>query len=78
MLKQPVIDAVAEGNFEIFAVNHIDECMQILTGLEAGKRDADGHFPDESINQRINQRLTGMAEKQRSFSKEPEPDRRKH
>ncbi|XSG86609.1 MAG: Lon protease family protein [Methylohalobius sp. ZOD2] len=68
MLRQPVIDAVADGQFQIYSVNHIDECMAILTGLEAGIRDEGGNFPDGSLNQRITNRLIEWAEKRRQFA----------
>lgn len=68
MLRPAVIDAVAENQFHIFAVNHIDDCMHILTGVEPGRRDAEGHFPDNSLNQRISEQLIALAGKRRDFS----------
>ncbi|MCX4187687.1 Lon protease family protein [Methylophaga sp. OBS4] len=68
MLRQPVIDAVAAGQFNIYAVNHIDECMSVLTGIDAGERDKDGHFPEGSLNQRITARLIDFAEKRQAFA----------
>ncbi|MBE9516139.1 MAG: AAA family ATPase, partial [Proteobacteria bacterium] len=63
MLKRGVIDAVAEDNFHIYAVNTADEGIEILTGLVAGERDDDGNFPDGSINQLVEARLMAMAER---------------
>ncbi|HXG28369.1 MAG TPA: ATP-binding protein [Nevskiales bacterium] len=62
MLRQDVLDAVAQGLFAVYAVSHIDEAMELLTGLAAGAREATGQFPDGSINQRVEARLLELAE----------------
>ncbi len=68
MLRQRVIDAVANGQFYIYASNSIDECMEILTGVEAGPRDDKDNFPEGSLNQRIKTRLIEFANKRQEFS----------
>ncbi|OOY39245.1 hypothetical protein BOV90_10290, partial [Solemya velum gill symbiont] len=68
MLKQSVVDAVANGQFNIYAVNSIDECMTILTGLEAGERNHKGEFPEQSLNQRVVMRLKEFADRQKKSS----------
>ena len=39
-----------------------------MTGREAGERDADGRFPEGSVNAAVELSLTEMAEKRRDFS----------
>ena len=68
MLRQRVIDAIADGKFNIYASSSIDECMEILTGAEAGLRDDKGNFPEGSINQRIKTKLIEFAIKRQEFS----------
>jgi predicted ATP-dependent protease len=63
MLKGQVIDAVKEGLFKVYAVRHADEALEILTGLEAGKRQEDGHFPKNTFNRAVEDKLTDLAEK---------------
>jgi len=63
MLRQDVIEAVRSSNFHIYAINTIDQGMQILTGVAAGERDAAGKFPEGSVNQRVEARLIALAEK---------------
>ncbi len=41
MLKQPLREAVADGKFHIWAVDHITEGIEILTGVKAGERELD-------------------------------------
>ncbi len=73
MLREDVRKAVGEGQFHIYPVETIDECMEILTGISAGQRDSQGEFPKGSINQRVTARLLDLADKRRSFAKDAEP-----
>ncbi len=61
ILARDVKEAVAKGEFHIYAVSTIDEGMEILTGLNAGDRDSNGRFPEKSINCMIEERLKDMA-----------------
>ena len=49
-LSDEVIEAVKEGKFHIYAVSTIDEGIEILTGVPAGKKNANGKFPAGTIN----------------------------
>jgi lon-related putative ATP-dependent protease len=69
MLKREVVDAVSAGKFHVHPVASIDEGVEILTGIQAGQRDALGYFPEASINGRVERRLTEFAERLRSFGK---------
>lgn len=68
MLRQDVVEAAAAGQFHIYPVETIDQGIEILTGLPAGERDTAGHFPEGSINQRVEARLAALAEKWQAFS----------
>jgi lon-related putative ATP-dependent protease len=63
MLRRDVVEAVAAGQFQIYPVETIDQGIELLTGLPAGDRDEAGHYPEGSINQRVEARLTALAEK---------------
>lgn len=83
MLRRDVIEAVERGEFHVYPVTHVDQCLEILTGVPAGERDEKGEFPQGSVNQKIRERLLGFAEKLRSFHKagdttEDETDVRKN
>ena len=67
MLNQQVINAVTEGKFHFYSVATIDQCLELLTGLEAGQRNQQGEFPQGTINQQITAGLLHYAEKRRSF-----------
>lgn len=57
MLRERVIEAVKEGKFNVYAVTHIEQAMELLTGLPAGTADMEGLYPPESINGLIQIRL---------------------
>ena len=69
MLRKDVREAVEAGRFHVWAVNNVDEGIEILTGLPAGARDAEGRWPQGTINHKVDQRLLKMAETLRRFGK---------
>jgi lon-related putative ATP-dependent protease len=69
MLKEEVVEAVKAGNFHIYPASTIDEGIEVLTGLKAGKRLEDGSFEPDSINDRVQKRLVALAERLRDFTK---------
>jgi lon-related putative ATP-dependent protease len=60
MLRQDVIDAVANGKFHIWPVNTIDEGIALLTGREAGEPDENGLYPEGTVNRAVADRLAEM------------------
>ncbi len=71
MLNAEVVEAVAKGQFRVWAVDTVDEALSILTGLEAGERGPDGRFPPESLNARVEAQLIAFAEQVRAFTAVP-------
>jgi len=67
MLRREVIDAVRDGQFHIYPVETIDQGIEILTGVPAGEADAEGHYPDESINGKVQARLADLARQRAAF-----------
>jgi hypothetical protein len=63
MLKEEVLKAVEKGIFSIFAIDTIDEGMEILTGQVSGKRDEHGKFPKGSTNYLVEEKLKLLANK---------------
>jgi lon-related putative ATP-dependent protease len=68
MLRQDVVEAAAASKFNIYAVQTIDEGMEILTGLPAGERDERGNYPEGTINHAVEANLAELAEKRIAFS----------
>lgn len=74
MLRKDIVKAVEEGLFSIWPVTHIDEGIEILTGVPAGEADASGAWQAGTVNAKIFDRLKAMAEKQKSFDEKPDDE----
>lgn len=70
MLRHDVIKAVAEGKFHIYPISTIDEGIEVLTGIPAGKANAKGVYPKGTINRMVSDRLAKLAEKRRELDAE--------
>ena len=69
MLRDEVIDAVAKGKFHIYPVATIEQGIEILTGVHAGKRSKSGKFEPGSVFATVDARLRTMADTLRRFEK---------
>lgn len=56
-LEDEVIDSVKKGKFHIYAISTIEEGIEILTGVPAGKKDKNGKFPLGTINYLAQEKL---------------------
>ncbi|MFW9919316.1 MAG: Lon protease family protein [Candidatus Thorarchaeota archaeon] len=68
MLKEEIVEAAKEGLFHIYPVSTIEEGIEILTGVKAGKRKEDGSFEKGTIFQLVDARLSEMASKIKEYS----------
>lgn len=68
MLRREIVEAVRRKKFHVFAVQHVDQAMEILTGVPAGKLQEDGAFEPGSINDRIDETLRRLNELYREYS----------
>lgn len=69
ILRQEVLDAVGAGQFHLYAIEDVDQAIEILTGLSAGTPDAEGNYPADSLNGRVQARLRRFAELRRDFGR---------
>ncbi|NTU57397.1 MAG: AAA family ATPase [Chlorobiaceae bacterium] len=67
MLRNDIVKAVESGLFAIYPVSHIDQGIELLTGIPAGEAGPDGAWPPGTVNRRVVERLKAMAEKQKSY-----------
>jgi predicted ATP-dependent protease len=72
MLKQDVLNAVEAGLFAIYAVNNVDEALELLTGEVAGNMDDAGNYAENSLNYRAICRLKEISELSEDDEKEGE------
>ncbi|MCQ4923522.1 AAA family ATPase [Tissierella carlieri] len=57
MLNAEVIMAVKDGMFTIYAIDTIDEGMEILTGIKAGELNESGEYEENTINAYVQEKL---------------------
>ena len=69
MLREDVVKAVREGKFAIHPVGHIDEGIEILTGIKAGERGSDGQYEPGTINHLVEEKMRQFAERARAFGR---------
>jgi len=62
MLKQEVVDAVADGRFAVYAVTQVNQALELLTGQTAGELDLTGAYPEGSINAKAIARLKEISD----------------
>jgi predicted ATP-dependent protease len=73
MLRQEVVDAVATCQFHVYPIEHVDQGMELLTGLEAGERDKKGKYPKGSVNRLVEDRLIAIDNKRRALERKSQP-----
>ncbi len=62
MLHPKVVDAVKEKKFNVYAVSHVEEALELLTGSKPGTVNAKGLYTKGSINEKVVNRLREIAE----------------
>jgi predicted ATP-dependent protease len=68
MLRKDVVEAAAAGRFHVYAIETVDQGIALLTGYDAGERDAEGSYPADSLNGRVEASLTRMAEQVKAMT----------
>ncbi len=61
-LSDEIINAVKDKKFHIYSISTIEEGIEVLTGVPAGKKDKDGHFPAGTVNYLVYEKLKKYAE----------------
>lgn len=60
-LRREVVEAVESGRFAVYAVNTVEEALELVTGTPAGERGPDGQYPENTLYGRAARRLEEMA-----------------
>jgi predicted ATP-dependent protease len=68
MLGQQTLAAVRANKFHVWAIHTVDQGLEILTGLRAGKPASDGRYPRGTVNRLVADRLAEMARTLREYS----------
>jgi ATP-dependent Lon protease len=67
MLRRDVVKAVAQGKFHVYPVATIDEGIEVLTGVEAGRSKEDGAFEEGTLNDLVDKELQRLAQGWKKF-----------
>lgn len=67
MLREDVVEAIRDKNFQVYAVKTVDEGVEILTGVKAGKQFPDGTFEPGTVHFLAARRLQEYANDWREF-----------
>lgn len=70
MLRKDVVEAIKEGKFHLYPVKTIDQGIEILTGVKAGKRKKDGAFEKDTVNYSVDKKLAEFAKRLKEFGPE--------
>ena len=62
ILKEAVVDAVRQEKFAVYAIETMEEGLELLTGMAAGQLQEDGTYPEGTVNYLVEKRLTEIAE----------------
>jgi lon-related putative ATP-dependent protease len=61
MLREDVVAAAAGGKFNVYPVRHVDEAIELLTGVPAGDPELTAAGPQHTVNGRVAARLKEYA-----------------
>lgn len=68
VLRDDVVQAVRDGLFTVYAVETVEQGMEILTDMPAGEPDDKGSYPKDTLNYAIHKKLEHLAEKARELA----------
>ncbi len=69
-LNDEVIDAVKNEKFHIYAVSSVEEGIEVLTGVPAGKKDKNGDFTSGSVNYLVYEKLKKYAKNSKNYNED--------
>ena len=72
MLRKEVVDAVKRRQFHVYQVSTVEEGIEILTGVSAGKADKEGKYPDGTVYGAVQEKLRQYYKRSLKLKKEIE------
>lgn len=57
VLKEEIVQAIKAGTFQVYAVETLNQGLEILTGMPAGEPDGNGEYQNGTINYAITKKL---------------------
>ena len=66
MLKKEVVEAVEKKEFHIYAISRVEEGIEILTGVKAGKLNSRGNYEPNTVFGLVEKKLKDFYQKTKS------------
>jgi lon-related putative ATP-dependent protease len=76
MLRKDVVEAVQNGLFHVYPIKTIDEGIEILTGVKAGRRKKDGTFEVDTVHYLVDQELHRLAASWKTFNQKNDKNKK--
>lgn len=73
MLRHEVVEAVRDARFHVFAVDTVEQAIELMTGVAAGRQGEDGLYEEGTVFGRTQDRLHFYAERMKEFGKPEGP-----
>ncbi|MBQ9732278.1 MAG: AAA family ATPase [Alphaproteobacteria bacterium] len=70
MLREDILKAVDAGMFHVWAIDTVDDGIEILTGIKAGKADNNGKYPKGTVNRKVQESLEYFYRQYAKYAKE--------
>jgi predicted ATP-dependent protease len=70
MLSKEVVDAVKRREFHVYQVSTVEEGIEILTGMPAGKADKEGNYPEGTVYGAVQKKLKQYFKRSLQLKKE--------
>ncbi len=69
VLRKDVVQAIKEEHFHIYKIRTIEEGIEVLTGIKAGKADSDGCYPENTVFGKTREKLKKYHELSLGYTK---------
>ncbi len=69
MLRPDVIEAVRMGSFHVYAIDSVDQGIELVTGIPAGERGADGDYPDGTVHHAVQKQVDSLSDAYRQWAR---------
>ena len=71
MLRKDVVDAVRKRQFHVYRVSTVEEGIEILTGVRAGRPDGEGRYPPGTVFGEVQKKLKAYIDRARRAKQKP-------
>jgi len=71
MLRKDVVDAVRKRQFRVYRVSTVEEGIEILTGVRAGRPDGEGRYPPGTVFGEVQKKLKAYIDRARRAKQKP-------